>query len=109
MINRFLKKIPEPWRSLIKNKYFITSFSFLIWLSFFDRSDFITQYTFRSKLHELQKERDYYIREIAKNKTEISDLLTNPKSLERYAREKYKMKRDNEDLFVLVYENPKKK
>ena len=109
MINRYLKKIPEPWRSLIKNKYFITSFSFLIWLSFFDRSDFITQYTYRSKLHELQKERDYYIREISINKAEISDLLTNPKSLERYAREKYKMKRDNEDLFVLVYENPKKK
>lgn len=108
-MNRYLKKIPEPWRSLIKNKYFITSFSFLIWLSFFDRSDFITQYTYRSKLHELQKERDYYIREISKNKTEISDLLTNPKSLERYAREKYKMKRDNEDVFVLVYEKPKKK
>ena len=109
MINRLLNRIPEPWRSLIKNKYFITFISFLIWLSFFDRSDFITQYAYRSKLHELEKERDYYVREISINKAEVSDLLTNPKNLERFAREKYKMKRDNEDVFLLVYENPKKK
>ena len=94
---------------MIKNKYFITAFSFLIWLSFFDRNDFITQYTYRSKLHELEKERDYYVTEIVKNKIEVSDLLTNPKNLERFAREKYRMKRDNEDVFVLVRENPEKK
>ena len=109
MKNNFLKQIPEPWRKVLKNKYFITGFSFLFWLSFFDRNDFITQYTYRSKLSELEKERDYYIREIVKNKNDVSDLLTNDKNLERYAREKYRMKRDNEDVFVLVYEDPKKK
>ena len=93
----------------MKNKYFITAFSFLLWLSFFDRNDFITQYTYRSKLSELQKERDYYVREIVKNKNEVSELLTNDKNLERYAREKYRMKRDNEDVYVLVYESQKKK
>jgi cell division protein FtsB len=105
----FLKNIPEPYRRVMKNKYFIAAFSFLIWLSFFDRNDFITQYTYRSKLHELEKERDYYVKEIAKNRVEVSDLLTNPKSLERFAREKFRMKRDNEDVFVLVQESPEKK
>ncbi len=109
MKNNFFNRIPERWRKALKNKYFITAFSFFIWLSFFDRNDFITQFSYRSKLHELEKERDYYIREILKNKAEVSDLLTNPKNLERYAREKYRMKRDNEDVYVLVYENPKKK
>ncbi len=109
MKTSFFKNIPEPYRKVVKNKYFITAFSFIIWLSFFDRNDFITQYTYRSKLHELEKERDYYMKEIVRNKDEVSDLLTNPKNLERYAREKYRMKRDNEDVFVLVQESPEKK
>jgi cell division protein FtsB len=109
-MKKFLfKNIPEPYRKVMKNKYFIACFSFLIWLSFFDRNDFLTQYTYRSKLHALEKERDYYVSEIAKNKTEVSDLLTNPKNLERFAREKYRMKRDNEDVFVLVKESVKQK
>ena len=109
MKNNFLKNIPEPYRNLLKNKYFITAFSFLIWLSFFDRNDFITQNAYRNKLHALQKERDYYMKEIVTNKAEVSDLLTNPKSLEKYAREKYRMKRDNEDVYVIVQEAATKK
>jgi cell division protein FtsB len=109
-MKKFLfKNIPEPYRKVLQNKYFIAAFSFLVWLSFFDRNDFITQHTYRSKLHELEKERDYYVQEIAKNKAEVSDLLTNPENLERFAREKYRMKRDNEDVFVLVQEIPEKK
>ncbi len=108
MKKKYFKNIPEPYRSMLKNKYFITAFSFLIWLSFFDRNDFITQHSYRSKLHQLEKERDYYISEIGKNKAEVSDLLNNPKNLERYAREKHRMKRDNEDVFVLVRENTAK-
>jgi len=105
----FSRNIPEPYRKLLKNKYFMTAFSFLIWLSFFDRNDFITQHTYRSKLHELEKERDYYVKEIVKNKLEVSAILTNPKDLERFAREKYHMKRDNEDVFVFVQEKAAKK
>jgi cell division protein FtsB len=107
--NKLFNNIPEPYRKVLKNKYFITAFSFLLWLSFFDRNDFITQHAYRTKLHELQKERDYYIREIALNKTEVSDQLTNPKNLEKYAREKHRMKKDNEDVYVMVQEEPKKK
>jgi len=108
MKKKFLSSVPEPYRKVLKNKYFITAFSFLIWLSFFDRNDFITQHVYRSKLHELEKERNYYIEEIAKNRAEVTDLLNNPKNLERYAREKHRMKRDNEDVFVFVQENQKK-
>lgn len=109
MKKNFFKRIPEPYQKVLKNKYFITAFSFLIWLSFFDRNDFLTQHTYRSKLHSLEKERDYYSKEIAKNNAEVNDLLTNPKNLEKFAREKYRMKRDNEDVFVLVQLNEKKK
>jgi len=109
MNKTFFKPIPEPYRKVMRNKYFITFFSFLVWISFFDRNDFITQNTYRRKLHELQHEHDYYTKEIIKNKAEVSNMLNNPVNLEKYAREKYRMKRDNEDVFVLVQENPKKK
>jgi cell division protein FtsB len=108
MKNSLLSGIPEPWRKIIKNKYFITGFSFLIWLSFFDRNDFITQHAYSSRLHQLEKERNYYMAEIVKNKNEVSDLLTNPKKLEKYAREKYRMKRDNEEVYVIVKEDQNK-
>jgi len=109
MKNGYLNQVPEPFRKLLKNKYFVTAFCCLVWLSFFDRNDFITQNSYRNKLHSLQKERDYYIEEIVKNKAEVNDLLTNPKNLEKYAREKYRMKRDNEDVYVIVQEAPVKK
>src|SRR5437870_1881474 len=107
-MKKFFNSIPEPWRKMIRNKYFITGFSFIIWLFFFDRNDFFTQHAARKKLHELQQERDYYINEIARNKAEVSDLLNNLQNLERYAREKYRTKRDNEDVFVLIYQSTSK-
>jgi hypothetical protein len=75
--NNLFRRIPEPLQKVLKNKYFITAFSFLLWLSFFDRNDFITQHAYQSKLRELEKEHDYYKEEIVKNKAVVSDLLTN--------------------------------
>ena len=84
-----------------------TFIGFLIWLTFFDKHDFILQYSYRHKLNELKHERDYFSEQIEKNKAEMNELFTNNKNLEKFAREKYYMKRDNEDVFVLVDENNK--
>lgn len=56
----------------------------------------------RQKVKQLEKERDYFSQEIAVINTEIKEITTNPKALEKFAREKYLMKRDNEDIFVIV-------
>lgn len=56
-------------------------------------------------MQELKHEREYYIGQIEKNKTEMKELFTNNKNLEKFAREKYYMKRSNEDVFVFVDEN----
>jgi cell division protein FtsB len=73
-----------------------------IWISFFDRNDLFTQMEMARKIEKLNNERDYYITEIANNKREMVELQTNMKSLEKFAREKYLMKKDNEDVFVIV-------
>jgi cell division protein FtsB len=87
---------------LIKNKYFLTVLSLLTWLIFFDKNDFFTQRETLQKLKKLRHDRDYYAAEIEKNKRELNELKTNKESLEKFAREKYLMKKDNEDVFVFV-------
>ena len=86
---------------ILKNKYFLTSLAIITWLLFFDKNDVFTQWDLIQKCKKLEKERDYYISEIKSNKTWLNELQTNKKSLETFAREKYLMKRDNEDIFVV--------
>jgi len=87
---------------ILKNKYFLTSLAIIAWLLFFDKNDVFTQWELVQKCKKLEKERDYYISEIQSNKVWLKELQTNKKSLETFAREKYLMKRDNEDVFVFV-------
>ena len=68
---------------------------------FFDKNDYITQYYRTSELEKLQKSRQYYTDQISSEKEQLEQLKSNPATLEKYAREKYFMKRDNEDLFVI--------
>ena len=60
--------------------------------------------TFKIALEQLEEERNYFTREIRGITSDIKELTTNPKTLEKFAREKYLMKRDNEDIFVIVEE-----
>ena len=87
---------------IIRNKYFIVVSVMVVWLLFFDKNDVYTQIDLIRKCNKLKAERDYYLAEIERNKKEIVELQTNKESLETFAREKYLMKRDNEDVFVIV-------
>lgn len=95
-------KVMKKAFSIIKNKYLITLVALLVWLSFFDKNDFSTQRDLSLKVSKLQGERDYYIKAIETNKREIRELQTDSNNLEKFARENYLMKRDNEDVFVIV-------
>jgi cell division protein FtsB len=87
---------------IIKNKYFLTLIGIVVWLLFFDKNDVFTQYELVDKCRKLNKEKEYYISEIESNKASLNELRTNKKSLETFSREKYLMKKDNEDVFVFV-------
>ncbi len=88
--------------SWIKNKYLLTGLVFVVWMLFFDDRDIITTH-FRQpgELKQLQHSKLYYEEQIQLTKNELDELKANPGTLEKYAREKYYMKRDNEDLFIL--------
>jgi cell division protein FtsB len=74
---------------------------FVVWISFFDRNDLITQYDRKKELEKLETSKDYYEKEIATTKKELTDLNNNPAILEKLAREKFFLKRPNEEVFIV--------
>jgi cell division protein FtsB len=91
-------------RKIFLNKYFYTGLAFLIWMTFFDQDNFIGQFHLSRTLNDLRSKKEYYLQEIAKNEKKIKLLETDSAYLERFAREKYYMKKDNEDVFVIIPE-----
>lgn len=85
----------------LKNKYFLTGLGFLVWITFFDDRDLLTNFHHRQELRELEKSRDHYSKLIQETREELDQLKQDPATLEKYAREKYRMKKENEDLFII--------
>jgi cell division protein FtsB len=99
MMNRLL--------DLIRNKYLIAGIAFLAWMLFFDRNDLMSQYEYRTQLNKLQDEKRFYLIESAKAVKDLNELTTDKAKLEKFAREKYLMKKANEDVFVIITEEAK--
>lgn len=86
----------------LKNKYLLTLLVFAAWMLFFDDRDlYITCIKQRQELGDLRKSKTYYEEQIANTKKSLDQLKVNAFTIEKYAREKYLMKRDNEDLFLV--------
>ncbi len=94
---KFIKNIPY-W---LKNKYSLSLIVFVVWLLFFDHNDLFVQMERTGELKQLEKGKSYYTEQIEMMKKELSELENDPASLEKAARERYMMKKDNEDLFVI--------
>lgn len=90
--------------SLFSNKYFLSASIFAAWMLFFDRNDLMSQYDYRSELKKLQEEKDFYTKETELVKTTLAELTTDQTKLEKFAREKYLMKKENEDIYVIIPE-----
>ena len=97
-MRQLIDKVP----SWLKSKYVLTAIGFIIWISFIDDRDLITTH-FRhvKELHKLEAQKKYYESQISAVQAELDQLKRNPAALEKYAREKYLMKKDNEDLFLV--------
>lgn len=87
--------------SWLRNKYLITVLGFIAWMLFIDRNDLPTQWRRVKELRTLQQSEKTMDKQISDTKQELELLKTNPSTLEKYAREKYMMKKDNEDLYII--------
>ena len=88
----------------LNNKYAITIIVFGIWMLFFDNNNFIAQIRLSRSLNELEMEKQYYLSEIEKDRQATYELMTDTLTLEKFGREQYLMKRDNEDIYLIVDE-----
>lgn len=88
--------------SFLKNKYLLAGSFFLVWMFFFNEKDLVTEFKRKDKLKDLQKSEEHLSEIIKETKLELGQLKTNAQTIEKYAREKYLMKKDNEDLFIIT-------
>ena len=95
MKNRLLK--------LIKSTYGIIIILFIIWMIFFDSNSFIIHNELNNDINELDNQKSYYEKEIGKDNIELQ-LIQSDSGLEKYAREKLFMKKDNEEIFLIEYD-----
>ena len=84
------------------NKYLLAASFFIVWLLFFDHNDLLLQFKRNQELKEVRQKAGFYREKIVETRKEVDALRKNAASLEKVAREKYLMKKDNEDLFVIA-------
>lgn len=86
---------------ILANKYLITGVAFLAWMVYFDQYDWFSQRQRNKDLATTRANIAFLNGEIARMEQERNDLMTNPQKLEKFARENFRMKRDNEDLYII--------
>ncbi|MBS1510086.1 MAG: septum formation initiator family protein [Bacteroidetes bacterium] len=106
--NQTYQEAPKPFLkrglgmlSWLANKYLITGLAFLAWILFFDPKDIPSNINRAESYHKLQQNEQHLDKMIAETKKDLELLKTNPQTIEKYARENYMMKKDNEDIFII--------
>jgi cell division protein FtsB len=94
------KKKNISWISILINKYTVLIFFFLVYVTFFDEHNLIKRFKNLNEIGKLNSELDIYQKKIQDDRDEIYKLLNDTEYLEKYAREKYFMRRPDEDVFI---------
>ena len=97
------KKKKSALLQFISNKYVWVLLFFIIWMLFLDNYSYFDHRFLNKQIDELETNKEYYQEEIKKDEQSIK-LLKNPNQIEKYAREKYYMKKDSEDIYIIEFE-----
>lgn len=95
-----MKKLPPVFR----NFYFVSLAIFFAWMLLLDSNNIVARYQLGSKLDALEDEKEYYEEKIREVKQDRSELFGDKESVEKFAREKYLMKKPSEDIYVIIEE-----
>jgi len=87
---------------VLKNRYFLVTAFFLVWVGFFDQNDWVSRKNIDAEIKQLEEDKVFFDSEVERLQEAKKTLITNEGALEKYAREKYYMKRKGEDVFVIV-------
>ena len=100
-INELIDKIPN----YLKNKYLIAVVLFIVWITFFDNFNIIKQSKIKKNIKQLEENKKFYIQEITKDSAKYYDLLNDAEKREKFAREKFLMKKEDEDVYIIRRKN----
>lgn len=95
------KKYTKP---LIRNKYFLASLAFIVWIAIFDQNNLVDRFQLQLRINKLEKQKDHYIHEIEQNNRKMQELQSSTGNLEKFGREEYLMKKKDEVLFIVEEE-----
>ena len=93
----------KPWFKFLSNKYVWVLLFFSTWMIFLDNYSYFDHRVLNNQIDELEDNKEYYQEEIKKDLENIKK-LKNPQQIEKYAREKYYMKKENEDIYIIEFE-----
>tara|TARA_B100001057_G_C22448132_1_gene793955 strand:+ start:330 stop:632 length:303 start_codon:yes stop_codon:yes gene_type:complete len=85
----------------LKNPFIVIGFLFLFWMLFIDSNSYLNHYRLSNTIDQLKKDKNYYNEEIKKDSISLHE-LSSPEGLDKYAREKYHMKKENEEIFLII-------
>ena len=88
----------------LKNPFILIGFLFLLWMVFFDSNSLLNHIELSKTINQLKKDQVYYKNQIKSDSISLNQ-LSNPEGLEKYAREKYHMKKENEEIFLIINKN----
>ena len=94
----------KKWFGILTNIYVLVLTAFVIWMAFFDTNSLLIHMELRKEIKKLEKTQEFLTEEIAKDK-EIIEQLSDPKELEKFARENYYLKKKNEEIYLIEYED----
>lgn len=89
---------------ILRNKFVLTTLIFGVWLVLFDQNNLLDRVANMKKLKQLKAEKEYYQNKIQEDQSRMKELVSDKDNLEKFAREQYLMKKDNEDVFVVIEE-----
>ncbi len=97
-----LKRIWGKILHVLRNKYLLSLSLFSIWIIFFDDNNLIIRSGMIRNANQLRDDCEYYEKRIITDSIKLNELKSSPEMLEKFAREQYLMKKDNEDIFIFV-------
>lgn len=101
----WLKRLRQKkWFRIFANTYVLVLSIFVVWMAFFDTNSLLIHRELQQEINKLEQQRGFLQKEIEKDKKLLKE-LKKPEALEKYAREKYYMKKDNEEVFLIEYED----
>lgn len=91
--------------NIFRNRYITATVLFVLWIAFFDQTSLIYDIHLTQKEKQMKAQKIYYEKQTQAATEQLKELQTDPANLEKFAREKYFMKKQNEDIYVLVDKN----